>query len=124
MKQSTVLGHGQRAHLYRDERWRGHEDDLQHPESDVRDGEGFIVADILTTRLLGVTGEVGLLVAPHLLGGSPQHQDPEDEEDSQPDLADDQEVPKVFTLIFDTTHKHNQGMAERSGSNRGVKISF
>ena len=72
-----------------DESRRGHEDDLQHPKADVRDGEGLVVADILATGLLGVTGEVGLLVAPDLFGRGPQYQDPEDEEDSQPDFADD-----------------------------------
>lgn len=72
-----------------DEGWRGHEDDLQHPEADVRDGEGLVIADVLTSGLLGVTREVGLLVTPDLFGRSPQHQDPEDEEDSQPDFADD-----------------------------------
>uniref|UniRef100_A0A3Q3FFQ8 Uncharacterized protein n=1 Tax=Labrus bergylta TaxID=56723 RepID=A0A3Q3FFQ8_9LABR len=72
-----------------DEGRRGHEDDLQHPKTDVRDGEGLVVADILTTRLLGITGEVRLLISPDLLSRGPQHQYPEDEEDSQPDFADD-----------------------------------
>uniref|UniRef100_A0AAZ1XD12 Uncharacterized protein n=1 Tax=Oreochromis aureus TaxID=47969 RepID=A0AAZ1XD12_OREAU len=66
---------------------RGDKDDLHHPEADVRNGEGCVIADVLTTRLLGVTREAGLLVAPHLLSSSPQHQDAEDEQHRQPDFA-------------------------------------
>lgn len=45
---------------------RGHRDeyDLKDPEAHVRDGEGLVIADILTTRLLSVTAKGRLLVAP------------------------------------------------------------
>uniref|UniRef100_A0A3P9BIM1 Uncharacterized protein n=1 Tax=Maylandia zebra TaxID=106582 RepID=A0A3P9BIM1_9CICH len=66
---------------------RGDKDDLHHPEADVRNGEGRVIADVLTTRLLGVAREAGLLVAPHLLSSSPQHQDAEDEQHCQPDFT-------------------------------------
>ncbi|KAJ0062324.1 hypothetical protein NL108_007539, partial [Boleophthalmus pectinirostris] len=69
------------------ERGRGHKDDLQHPEADVGDGEGLVITDVLTARLLRVTGKVRLLIAPHLLCCCPQHQDAEDEEDCQPNLS-------------------------------------
>uniref|UniRef100_A0A672S789 Uncharacterized protein n=1 Tax=Sinocyclocheilus grahami TaxID=75366 RepID=A0A672S789_SINGR len=75
------------------ERRRGHEDDLKHPQAHVRDGERFVIADILTTRLLSI---VGLLVTPHVLRRCSQHQDPEDEEDAHPYLADDEESPVVW----------------------------
>uniref|UniRef100_A0A3B5LF12 Uncharacterized protein n=1 Tax=Xiphophorus couchianus TaxID=32473 RepID=A0A3B5LF12_9TELE len=51
--------------------------DLKDPETNMGDGERFVVADIFTTRLLGVTFESRLT----------QHQDPEDEENRQPDLS-------------------------------------
>uniref|UniRef100_A0A8C2FLR3 Uncharacterized protein n=1 Tax=Cyprinus carpio TaxID=7962 RepID=A0A8C2FLR3_CYPCA len=60
------------------ERRRGHEDDLKHPQAHMRDGERFVIADILTTGL-----RVG-------------HQDPEDEEDAHPYLANDGGVGLYF----------------------------
>lgn len=32
----------------------------------MRDGEGEVIADVLTTRLLSVADKVGLLIAPNL----------------------------------------------------------
>lgn len=69
-----------------DQRWRGDEDDLEDPEANVRDGEGPIVADVLTTRLLSVTDETRLLVAPDTLSTCTQNHDPEQKEDAHPDL--------------------------------------
>uniref|UniRef100_A0A8B9SUW6 Uncharacterized protein n=1 Tax=Anas platyrhynchos TaxID=8839 RepID=A0A8B9SUW6_ANAPL len=63
-----------------DQGWSGDKNDLQHPEADVRDGEGFVVAHIFATRLL------------NLLSSSPQHQYPEDKQHRQPNLADNRGV--------------------------------
>ncbi len=70
-----------------DEGGRGDKDDLQHPGSDVGDGKGLIIADVLATRLLRVTSKVRLLVTPNLFSCCAQHQDTVDEEDSQPNLG-------------------------------------
>lgn len=48
------------------------------------DGESYVIAHILTTRLLGVADEAGLLVAPHFIRCSAQDQDAEDEQNGEP----------------------------------------
>ncbi|KAJ0026784.1 hypothetical protein NQD34_017784, partial [Periophthalmus magnuspinnatus] len=75
-----------------DQRWRGDKDDLQNPESDVRDGEGAVVADVLTTRLLSVTDKTRLFIPPNTLRSSSQDHDPEKEQDAHPDLPNDSGV--------------------------------
>ena len=49
-----------------DERRRRHKDNLEDPESNVRDGEGVVVADVLTAGLFGVADHFWLFIAPNL----------------------------------------------------------
>ncbi|CAG5928452.1 unnamed protein product [Menidia menidia] len=95
-----------------DQRRRGDEDDLQHPEADVRDGEGVVVADVLATGLLGVAHEVRLLVPPHVLRAGAQDHDPEQEQDAHPDLPDHRGVGLDF---------FQQGRQKAPGSAAGAR---
>lgn len=79
----SPVGH---MHSYQ-EGWRGHHDQLQSPEPDVRDGEVVVVAYILAARLERVADKIGLLISPHLLCSHHEDHDAEDEEDREPDLS-------------------------------------
>uniref|UniRef100_A0A8C8XSL1 Uncharacterized protein n=1 Tax=Panthera leo TaxID=9689 RepID=A0A8C8XSL1_PANLE len=104
------------AHVH--ERRRGHEDDLQHPQADVRDGEGLVVAHVLAAWLLGVAHEVGLLVPPHELGRRAQDEDPEDEEHREPDPADDRGV--LVHLLQDSLCKQAVVCKGTGGNRYGI----
>ncbi|KAG7282572.1 hypothetical protein CRUP_018691, partial [Coryphaenoides rupestris] len=65
----------------------GHQKDLQHPVADVGHREHPVVARQGASWLDVVAKETGLLVRPHVIGRDAEHQDPEDQEDAHPDLA-------------------------------------
>lgn len=74
------------------QRWGGDEDDLKDPEADMGDGEGVVVAHVLTAGLFGIANHIGLLIAPHLLRPCSEDHDPEDKQDGHPNLSNDREV--------------------------------
>lgn len=89
-----------------DEGRRGDKNDLQHPEANVGDGEGLIVADVFATGLLCVTGEIRLLITPNLFSCCAQHQDAEDKEDSQPNLQRrliNGQMSDIYSMFFNWT---------------------
>lgn len=89
-----------------DERRSGDKNYLQHPEANVGDREGFVIADVLTTRLLRVTGEIRLLITPNLFGCCTQHQDAKDKEDSQPNLQSklvSAQLSVIYRVFFNWT---------------------
>uniref|UniRef100_A0A672V233 Uncharacterized protein n=1 Tax=Strigops habroptila TaxID=2489341 RepID=A0A672V233_STRHB len=71
-----------------EEGWRGDEDELQGPQTDMGDREEVVIADTVAARLLGVAGEGRLLVPPHALCCHHEHHYPEDEDDGEPDAPD------------------------------------
>uniref|UniRef100_A0A8C3JAY2 Uncharacterized protein n=1 Tax=Calidris pygmaea TaxID=425635 RepID=A0A8C3JAY2_9CHAR len=66
----------------------GNKDQLQGPESDVRDGEKVIIANILAPRLKCVAHKVILFISPDSLCSHNQDHDTEDEQDCEPYLPD------------------------------------
>lgn len=68
--------------------WSGDKDDLEDPETNVRDWEGPVVADVLATGLEGVADKTGLFVTPDTFSTCSQNHDPEEEQDTHPDLPD------------------------------------
>ena len=70
-----------------DQRGGGDEDNVEHPESVLGDGEGHVVAHLLAARLEGVAGKLLLLVLEQVTGDGSQDQDPEHEHEQEPEAA-------------------------------------
>jgi len=75
-----------------DQRRRGDEDDVEHPESVLGDGEGHVVAHLLAARLQGVAGELLLLVIEQVAGDGSQDQNPKDKHEQEPETAEHRRV--------------------------------
>lgn len=70
------------------QRRAGDEDELQGPQTDVRDGEDVVVAHVDAARLGRVADKVLALIAPHSLGRHHENHHPEDEDHGEPDTAE------------------------------------
>ncbi|KAJ0054819.1 hypothetical protein NL108_005332, partial [Boleophthalmus pectinirostris] len=67
--------------------WRRHKNHLKDPVANEGDGEGLVVADISTSRLIRVADKVGLFVIPDIFSSDAQNQHPKYKQDSQPYLS-------------------------------------
>lgn len=65
----------------------GDKDELKGPQSDVRNGEKVIIANIFASGLQSVADKIILLITPDLLCSNNQDHYAENEEDGQPYLA-------------------------------------
>lgn len=69
------------------QRRRGDEDDVKHPESVLGDWEGHVVADLFAARLERVAGELLLLILKQVAGHSPEDQNPKDKHEKEPETT-------------------------------------
>ena len=72
--------------------WCAHQDDLEDPVADVRDGKGLVVAGLVAAGLHGVTDEHDLLVLVHLLAHYADYEDAEDHHHCQQDPGEETET--------------------------------
>uniref|UniRef100_A0A672F673 Uncharacterized protein n=1 Tax=Salarias fasciatus TaxID=181472 RepID=A0A672F673_SALFA len=117
-KQSTWWGQGLAEHTYLvHERRRGHQDDLEHPEADVRERREGVVADVLAARLAAVADELALLVVVDGLSADGRQHDAEHDEDGQPDLAHERGVVvDFFQQASQETPAHGNGGKRHRGA--------
>uniref|UniRef100_A0A8C3IAJ0 Uncharacterized protein n=1 Tax=Chrysemys picta bellii TaxID=8478 RepID=A0A8C3IAJ0_CHRPI len=69
-------------------------DELKGPQSNVRDGEEVVVANIFASRLQSVADKIILFVSPDSLCSHHEDHNTENEQDSEPDL------PNTVHLLF------------------------
>jgi len=94
----------------------GDHDDLEDPEADVREGGKRIVAHVVAARLLGVAGELGLLVRVDGLASDRREHDAEDDEHRQPHFPHEGGV--LVDLFQETSEKAPAHVAPTSLSTR------
>uniref|UniRef100_A0A8C5T0P0 Uncharacterized protein n=1 Tax=Laticauda laticaudata TaxID=8630 RepID=A0A8C5T0P0_LATLA len=86
---------------------------LQGPESDVRNWEKIIVADVFASWLQSIADEVILFITPNFLCSNYEDHNTEDEKNSQPDLPD---AGGMFTKRYCFGSHFNRGSKNIVGS--------
>lgn len=71
----------------KEERRRSDEDDVKHPESVLRDGEGHVITHLFAARLEGVAGKFLLFVLKQVAGYSSKDHYPKDEHEQEPETT-------------------------------------
>ncbi len=67
-----------------DQTWRGHKDDLEHPEPHVGNGEDVVIARVQATRSVDVADHIGLFISPDFIQSSSKNHYSEDQKNRQP----------------------------------------
>lgn len=70
-----------------EQRRRADEDDVKHPESVLRDGEGHVITHLFAAGLEGVAGKLLLFVLKQVTGDSSKDHDPKDEHEQEPEAT-------------------------------------
>ena len=94
----------------------GDHDDLEDPEAHVRERGEVIIAYVVTTRLLGVAGELGLLIRVDGLASDCCEHNAEDDEHGEPHFPHEGGV--VVDLFQETSEKAPAHVALASFSTR------
>ena len=84
--QLVLLADDQQDVAQVDECGQGHKEDLQDPEAAVGQGEGVVVASVLAAKRDSVAVHFFLFISPDAVQTGGQDEEPEEEEDTQPDL--------------------------------------
>lgn len=71
----------------KEQRRRGDEDDVKHPESVLRDGEGHVITHLFAARLEGVAGKFLLFILKQVAGYSSKDHYPKDEHEQEPETT-------------------------------------
>uniref|UniRef100_A0A8C3I7G6 Uncharacterized protein n=1 Tax=Chrysemys picta bellii TaxID=8478 RepID=A0A8C3I7G6_CHRPI len=88
-------------------------DELKGPQSNVRDGEEVVIANIFASRLQSVADKIILFVSPDFLRSHHKDHNTENEHDSEPDLSD--------TVHYVVTPSQKRYIGIGKGSEKGNK---
>uniref|UniRef100_A0A8C0H3Y3 Uncharacterized protein n=1 Tax=Chelonoidis abingdonii TaxID=106734 RepID=A0A8C0H3Y3_CHEAB len=82
-------------------------DELKGPQSNVRDGEEVVIANIFASWLQSVADKITLFVSPDCLCSYHEDHNTENEQDSEPDLPNTGGCSPVHLLFCIDKFSHN-----------------